>query len=116
MNKELAKLLARLTALKNNLPKHLVLRKYADEFNSVLAELEKNSNENLNEFKILTSEIQPRVTSFNMISSSKTYSSETYCDREFLLMKIDGVLGYFTLLLQPIEIKNQMGFSVEENE
>lgn len=116
MNKELAKLLARLTALKNNLPKNLVERKYADEFNSVLTELEKNSGENLNEFKISASEIKPRVTSFNMLSGNRTYSAESYCDREFLLMKIDGVLGYFTLLLQPDEIKNQIGFSVEENE
>jgi hypothetical protein len=116
MDKELAKLLARLTALKNNLPKHLVSRKYADEFNSILAELEKSSGEDLNEFKIPASEIQPRVTSFNMISGQKTYSFDSYCEREFLLMKIDGVLGYFTLLLQPTEIKNQMGFLVEENE
>lgn len=116
MDKELAKLLARLTALKNNLPKYSVPRKYADEFNSILAELEKNSGENLNEFKIPASEIHPRVTSFNAMSGRKTYSSESYCDREFLLMKIDGVLGYFTLILQPTEVKNQMGFSVEENE
>ena len=91
MNKELAKLLARLTALKNNLPKNLVERKYADEFNLVLVELEKNASENLDEFKIPTTEIQPRITSFNMLSGNKTYSSESYCDREFLLMKIDGV-------------------------
>ena len=116
MNKELAKLLARLTALKNNLPKHLVPRKYADEFNSILVELENNSGENLGEFKIPASEIQPRVTSFSMMSDRKTYSSESYCDKDFLLMKVDGVLGYFTLLLQPTEIKNQMGFSVKENE
>ena len=116
MNKELAKLLARLTALKNNLPKNSVERKYADEFNSILVELKQNSGEELDEFKISASEIQPKVMSFNRISGQKTYSSKSYCDREFLLMKIDGILGYFTLLLQPDEIKNQMGFHIEENE
>ena len=116
MKKELAKLLARLTALKNNLPKHSVERKYADEFNSILTELGMISGESLDEFKIPASEIQPRVMSFNMMSGNKTYSSTSYCDKEFLLMKVDGVLGYFTLLLQPTEIKNQMGFRVKENE
>jgi len=117
MNKELAKLLARLTALKQNLPRyHLIERKYADEFNSLLIELEDVSNEKLNEFRIPLSEIKPKVTSFNLKSGQRTYSSDSYCDREFLLMKIDGVLGYFTLLLQPTEIKNQIGFRVEENE
>jgi hypothetical protein len=116
MNKELVKLLARLTALKNNLPKHWVERKYADEFNSVLLELERISKENLNEFKIPASEIQPRVISFNMLSGRRTYSSENYCDRNFLLMKINGTLNFFTILLQPTEIKNQMGFSIEQND
>lgn len=115
MNKEALKLLARLTALKNNLPKDLVEKKYADEFNTILTELEKSFNENLSEFMIPASEVQPRVTSWNMLSHNTTYSHESYCDREFLLMKIDGVLGYFTLLIQPEEIKSQIGFSVEEN-
>ena len=43
------------------------------------------------------------------------YSPETYCKKEYLLMKIDSVLGYFTIILQPNEIKEQMGFHVEKN-
>ena len=116
MNKELLKLLARLTAIKNNLPPSSVPSKYSDEFNSILEKLEENTDENLTEFKIPRSEVQPRVVSFNMLSGNKSYSSENYCDREFLLMKIDGVLGYFTLLLQPSDVKNTIGFHVENND
>ncbi len=116
MDKSIAKLLARLTALKANLPKNLVAKKYADEFNSILLELERCSEEGLNEFKIAEAEIKPRLLSSNYNTGRATYSSELYCDRDFLLMKIDGVLGYFTLLLQPNEIINQMGFHVESND
>jgi hypothetical protein len=113
MNKVFAQLLSRLTALKGNLPKSTVDRKYADEFNSIITELETISSETLTDFKISASEIRPRIVSSNYITGEKSYSPESYCDRNFLLMKIDGVLGYFTLLLQPVEIKDQMGFNVE---
>ncbi len=113
MDKEIAKSLARLTALKANIPQHNVGKKYADEFNSVVNILEEFSGDNLVEFKFPESEIKPIVVSFNMISGSKSYSAESFCDREYLLMKLDGVLGYFTLSLQPNEIKEQIGFHVE---
>jgi len=111
MDKELAKLLARLTALKNNLPSgRSTPVKYVSEFNSIITEIEKSTEEKLDEFKIPFSEIRPQQI------SSRIFTDESFCDREFLLMKIDGVLGYFTLLLQPADIKNRMGFSVEEKE
>ena len=115
MDKNLAKLLARLTALKNNLPKNPVHRKYADEFNSILVGLEKISTEDLNEFKIPDHEIKPQLMSWNYLTGgNKKYSSESYCQRDFLLMKIDGVLGYFTLILQPTETKEKLGFNIGE--
>jgi len=116
MDKELAKLLAQLTALKNNIPKDLVPRKYADEFNTIISELAQISADNLDDFLVPPSEIKPRVTSFSYVTGQKDYSTESYCQREYLLMKIDGVLGYFTLLLQPAEVKDQMGFRVGKNE
>ncbi len=115
MDKDLAKLLARLTSLKSNIPsEELVSRQYADEFNSILVGLEEFSKENLKDFVILDEKINPRVASFNMLSGKRTYSSEEYCERSFLLMEIDGVLGYFTLLLQPTENKEKLGFNVGE--
>lgn len=115
MDNNLAKLLARLTALKNNLPENSVSRKYVDEFNSITVGLEEISNETLKEFKISESEIKPRLLSWNYLTGGeKKYSSEHYCQKEYLLMKIDGVLGYFTLLLQPTETKEKLGFDIEE--
>lgn len=116
MDKDLLKLLARLTALKNNLPKWPIPKKYGDEFNLILDELGRISGENLGEFKLPASEIKPRVTSSNYLTGQVTYSSESFCDKDFLLMKIDGVLGYFTLSLQPTKTVNQIGFHVETNE
>jgi len=117
MDKNLAKLLARLTALKTNVPQkgYGVPKKYVDEFNSILKGLGETSGEDLNEFMVPTGEVKPRMTSIDM-SGRKTYSSESYCDREFISMKIDSVLGYFTLLLKPTEIQNKLGFDVEEND
>lgn len=117
MNKELAKSLARLTALKNNIPESSwVLQKYADEFNSILKSLVRISGENLDEFIIPATEIRPRATSWSPSGGTK-YSSERYCDKEFILMKIDGVLMYFTLILQetkPIEPEEMLGFKLKK--
>lgn len=113
MDKELAKLLARLTALKGNIPdKHEVPQKYADEFNSILIGLEKISGETLGDFVIPDNEITPRI---RIMGIGRTiYSDDKYCDKEYLLMKIDGVLGFFTLALQPDDAKEKFGFRVEE--
>jgi len=116
MNSDVAKLLARLMALKNNLPKNPVPDKYANEFNEIVLGLERVSNGKLDEFKIPSSEIKPIMVSFNYLTGGeREYSSEKYCQREYLLMKIDGISGYFTLLLEPTEIKSKLGFDVEEN-
>jgi len=117
MDKDITKLFARLSALKGNIPERGwgVPEKYVSEFNSILEELQNNSGEDLDDFKIPDNEVRPRVTSVNM-GGKKTYSSERFCDKEFISMKIDGVLSYFTLLLQPKEIQNKMGFSVEERD
>ena len=101
---ELAKLLSRLTALKESMPPNRVRAAFALEHNSIVHDLEKISNESLTEFKIPNSEM------YNL-SGFK----DAYCNRDFLLMKVIGLLGYFTLKLQPEEMKNKTGFSIEEN-
>ncbi len=103
MEKELAKFLSRLTSLKNNLPKSLSTEeKYVREYHDILGGLEKNSGENLSEFKVPDSD-----------AYRDSDSGERFYDRHFLSMKIDAVLGYFTILLQPVEIKNELGFRVQ---
>lgn len=117
MDTRLVKSLSRLTALKNNLPQKGwgVSGKYVEEFNSILEDLEKVSSKNLKEFNIPDNEVRPRMTSVDG-AGHKIYTSESYCDKEYASMKIDGVLGYFTLLLQPTEIKNKLGFYVEKKD
>ena len=114
MDKELAKALARLTALKSQVSRNHISKKYADEYNSIIEILEKTSGEVLTEFKIPSQEIKPIPVSYSKMGTD--YSAESYCDKEYFLMKLDGVLGYFTLLLQPVEVKKQMGFTVANND
>ncbi len=113
MNNEIAKCLARLTGLKSNIPTGWVLAKYAIEFNSIVENLEKITEEDLSEFKIPPNEVKPRVSVAS--SFGNQYTSESYCDRDFIKMKLDSILSYFTILLQPTEIKNKIGFTVEDN-
>lgn len=106
MNKELAKFLARLTALKNNLPKSLSTEeRYVHEYHAILDGLAGETGEDLSEFRVPDSDVY-----------TDTESGERFHNRPFLMAKLDAILGYFTLLLQPTEIRNQMGFSVEEND
>jgi len=116
MDKQLAKSLSLLAALKNNLPqKYGVRARFVEEFNSALGELERISGEDLKEFKVPDDEVKPRLLSVDM-GGSRKYSSERYCDKDFISMKVDAVLGYFTLILQSDEKETKLGFHVEESE
>ncbi|MBI2355710.1 MAG: hypothetical protein HYV13_00705 [Candidatus Doudnabacteria bacterium] len=81
MDKQLARSLSKLTALKNNLPKSHVQGKYANEFNDCIKELAVASGEDLHDFTIPQSEIKPRLVMSG--PERKIYSSEIYVDREF---------------------------------
>ena len=107
--------LAKLQALKTNIPKGLgVSAKYADEYNSAIDYLLNMQNDELLiKEKIDQSEIYNPITG---ITNEKTYYGERSIRRDFLMSKIDTVLGYFTLKLQPTQIKNKIGFSVEQSE
>lgn len=113
-DKNLFRSLARLNAIKNNLPEHWVEQKYIDEYNSIIKILEEVTKESLEEFKVPQSQVRPRAV-VHSPTQGTSYSRELYCDREYFLIKVDSVLGYFTLVLQPTEVKNQMGFSVDKN-
>jgi hypothetical protein len=103
MNKDLAKALARLTGLKNNLPQGWTEIKYSTDFNEVIHKLEELVGEDLSDFKY-PSHMSHVIPGHRGI----------YCDKNFLLVKIDGVLGYFNLILQPVEDAREIGFRVSE--
>jgi hypothetical protein len=104
-----AEALARLTALKSNLPNPLgVQEKYVNEFHQILDLLELNSGSDLSRFRVPTSELRPQVASLNRLAGRTTYTHDRRCDRNFLTMKIDGVLRLFEL--QTAGQKSRIGF------
>lgn len=99
--------MARLTALKANLPDHVhVPEKYVTEYHDVLEGLERAANADLRRYRVPDSELRKVVTSSG--PRGTTYSRDRFCDRPFLMMKIDGVLTSFQLAMseeRPIGFK-----------
>jgi len=107
--------LAKLQSLKANLPKGLeVSARYADEYNLAIDYLISiQEDELLVQEKIDQADIYNPVTGMN---DEKTFYGERSVRRDLLLSKIDTILGYFTLKLQPRDIKNKIGFDVKDND
>jgi len=95
---KLAQAYALLTALKANLPKNYTIeQKYVDQFHSVLNTLEKESGHKLDDFRIPSSELRRRTVMSNSLTDEKVYSETPECDRDFLLLKLDAVLTFFSI-------------------
>lgn len=93
---ELMHSFARLSSLKANLPDHVhVPEKYVQEFHLVLDNLTRATNLNLESYRIPPDEIRKRVTVTG--PRGTRYSDSRFCDRPFLMMKIDAVLHLFRM-------------------
>jgi hypothetical protein len=97
-----------LMALKNNLPGSITVdEQYVQQFDGILDALEKESGQNLDAFRVSGAELRHRMTSKNTLTSEVAYSEGPECRRPFLMMKIDAVLGFFTLQAE----RKSIGFS-----
>ncbi len=95
---QLALAYARLEAVRSNLPEGLrVEEKYVTEFHEILSLLEKASDADLTMFRVPEEELRHRVTSANPGAGTVSYSNRKFCERSFLMMKVQGVLSFFTL-------------------
>ena len=115
-NNNIAKCLALLTALKNNMPEgrhNEVESKYVQQYHESVNLLEKETGQDLSDFKISLSIVKPQITIAS--SHGNSYTSDSYCPRAYLLTKIDGLLGYFTLILSPDKEKSKIGFNIKNN-
>jgi len=93
-----AEALARLTALKSNLPTPIhVQGKYVNEFHEILGLLERSSRSDLGRFRVPASEVERQVASWNTLIGTTTYTEEGRCERSFLMTKFDAVLSLFEL-------------------
>ncbi len=97
-----------LNSLKQNVPQnHEISEKYVIEYHRVLEELQKQGID-IQEFKIEPAQVKPRLISSNSLTGERTYSEGKYIERSFFLMKLDSLLGYFTLTIE--DRKPQIGF------
>lgn len=107
-DRQLALAWAKFEAMYKNLPAS-VTEDHVRDFHEILDLLQQASGEDLASFRVSDSRVQPRLTSFNMISGRRTFSAIRYCDRAYLLTQMDGVRGYFDNL-EPPPKKAQVGF------
>jgi hypothetical protein len=89
---------SRLSALKTTLPeKHYSDQGLVDEFHSVLETLQKESGHDLSAFRIPASEMEKESYCSNSMTGEMSYTGKMVCTRSYLMMRIDGVLCFFSL-------------------
>ena len=106
---QLAQAYARLKSLKDNLPKTFeVDQKYVAEYHQILDTLQAVSGSDLKSFRVSPNEIHPETSGGNYITGEVHYSGRQVCERNYLAMKVDGVLGFFEIKTSPK--KKEFGF------
>lgn len=95
---ELKKAYVNLVALKSNITSAKdVEEKYATIFNTQVTRLS-TMGFDVEEFKIPPEEINMAQTSVNYLTGKRTYSRQKYVSRGILLMKLDALLAYFSIV------------------
>ncbi len=107
---------ATLQAVRNNLPQGNPIKGYyVEEFHKALSGIKDViGEENLNSFQVPQGEVAPRGMKGR--NGEIKYGSETWCDKEKLLIKIDAVLNYLVLQSPPEEKTKIWGFQTEMSE
>lgn len=94
-----ARAYARLVGLRKGLPddKHVeVHERYVREFHSALDHLQ-GLGFKMDDFRVPTSEIRPRVEGGNYLTGEVDYSRDNYVDRSLLVAKLEAVMTYFEI-------------------
>lgn len=100
---------ARLKALDDNLPNDgSIHQKYVFEYNELLSEIEKSLKIDLAKFRVPDSELVRDIISA-LCGGNHNYSDYLVCDRDYLKMKISGLLNLFYIT----ENKTEIGFNID---
>lgn len=92
---------ARLAALKVNLPTGSLVREdFVDEYHHVLDQMEAQGLGIL-EFRIPSEKVHLKVSTGNFATGRTRVSEHKYMQRDLFLLKLDGLMGYFTLAYDP---------------
>ena len=98
-----------LSSLKQNLPQtiHPVHERYVREYHTIIDDL-KQLGFDLEQFRIPEPELKHKAVSIDMMTGRDEYSKDRYVEKAFLLVKLDALLGYFTLVID--DKKPAIGF------
>jgi len=93
----LKRVFARLSALRQNLPKdtHVPIH-WAEDYHAALQELE-NLGIDIKEFRIPSDQFKQIRVGGNYVTGEVRYSRDYYVQRDFFMAKLDAVLVYFEL-------------------
>ncbi len=99
----------RIKSFKENLQHNPFIEEpYIIEYHSMVDLIEESTGFDLTGFRVPTNMVKPRVTSTSY--KGKTYSDELYCERPFVIMKVDAVLSFFQFQASSDSPKRPIGF------
>ena len=106
---------ARLESLKSNIPQEgsSVPEKYVNEYHDILKLLSKSTSIVLDEFFVPINQLKYKRIPVNIRSGEFKSSDERYCDRNLLMMKLDGIINYFTIKNSVDSGKLNIGFNLK---
>ncbi len=100
---EIVQLYLRLKALKNNLPDGSINERYVTEYLAILDRfLLLVDGSNINDFRVLDSDLERRLISFNRLTGERNYSSDRYIDRGIFLSKLEAFCEYIKIKFKDI--------------
>ena len=110
---KLRRAFATLSSLRQNLPENYRLHeKYIIEYHKIIDDL-RDQKIDLDEFRIPEREVKPILVQSNYLTEESEYSRERYVEKAYFLMKLDALLGYFTLTID--DKKPRIGFKGGES-
>lgn len=102
---QLQRAFASLNGLRQNLPDpgHVVYKDIIDIYHGELQRLN-NQGFDVNEYRIPDSAFEAEVSSGNYLTGEVEYSGRSHIDARLLRIKLDSLIGLFTLLIKKQEI------------
>jgi hypothetical protein len=108
---EIAKAYTLLSSIKANAPKNFAVdQSWVNDFHSALDQVEKATGLSLQEFRIPHAELHRETSGGNYLTGETHYSGRTVIERARFMLKVDAVLGYFSLQ-KDRPTKGQIGFT-----
>ncbi|MEK7600274.1 MAG: hypothetical protein AAB462_04540 [Patescibacteria group bacterium] len=101
---------SKVIALRDNLPASTSVESYyIEQYHSLLESFREVIGDDVDEFRVEDTEIKPRVISHGR-SIGTRYSAKSYCSKNKLLSKLEGLLNYITMQSPKEDKEKIIGF------